>query len=292
MLGRLRMTVDQCIEIYGTMSEEIFQKQRHRLKANGKVQGRFDTDALERAIERCIDRAKLPGGHKNALLHDTDDTSCRVFVCAMSKETREIAPFTSYISGDGMSDLLTNTRIWEAARATSAALSFFDPIKIGPNQEEFMDGALGANNPIRVIWDEVQHVWPSARPEDQIEVLVSIGTGEPGVYDVGDKFWEVAKTLEQLAAETQRTADQFRRDHRDLVRKKKYYRFNVDHGLEDIGLEEYSKRSTIAAATRRYLRNRADQQLEDFVGQVSTLSSGESALTLIVLTISLRLERY
>lgn len=272
MLGRLRMTVDECIEVYREMSEEIFHKQRHRLKPNGNVQGRFDTIALERAIQRCVARAELS---KDALLYDTDDASCRVFVCAMSKETSQIMQFTSYISRDGMSDLLRSAKIWEAARATSAATSFFAPIKVGPNHEEFVDGALGANNPVRSMWDEAQQVWPSARFEDQVELLVSIGTGVPGITNVGDKFWEVAKTLEKLAAETQNTADQFRRDHRDLVWNGKYYRFNVDRGLEAIGLEEYSKISTIVAATRHYLHHEAEQHLESFARKVGTMPSGE-----------------
>ena len=50
------------------------------------------------------------------------------------------------------------TRIWEAARATSAASSFFDPIKIGQFGEEFVDGAVGANNPVAQLWNEAKIV--------------------------------------------------------------------------------------------------------------------------------------
>jgi patatin-like phospholipase/acyl hydrolase len=39
----------------------------------------------------------------------------------------------------------------EACRATSAATSFFDPIAVGRFGEEFVDGATGANNPVREV---------------------------------------------------------------------------------------------------------------------------------------------
>jgi hypothetical protein len=42
-------------------------------------------------------------------------------------------------------------KICEAARATSAASTLFDPIAIGPRGETFVDGALGFNNPIRLL---------------------------------------------------------------------------------------------------------------------------------------------
>ena len=37
-------------------------------------------------------------------------------------------------------------KIWEAARATSAAPSYFEPLKIG--DRKLVDGGLAANNPL------------------------------------------------------------------------------------------------------------------------------------------------
>jgi patatin-like phospholipase/acyl hydrolase len=47
---------------------------------------------------------------------------------------------------------LKSAKIWEVARATSAAASFFDPIKIGSHGTKFLDGGTGANNPIYEMW--------------------------------------------------------------------------------------------------------------------------------------------
>ena len=42
--------------------------------------------------------------------------------------------------------LLPAVKLWEAARATSAAPYYFPPIKVG--HYELVDGGLGANNPL------------------------------------------------------------------------------------------------------------------------------------------------
>lgn len=50
--------------------------------------------------------------------------------------------------------VLSQIKIWEAARATSAAPTYFDPMKVVDTSTpaklkyELMDGGLGANNPL------------------------------------------------------------------------------------------------------------------------------------------------
>jgi patatin-like phospholipase/acyl hydrolase len=51
----------------------------------------------------------------------------------------------SYINPQEIS-LLPSIRLWEAARATSAAPAYFAPMKVG--KYELVDGGLGANNPL------------------------------------------------------------------------------------------------------------------------------------------------
>ena len=60
-------------------------------------------------------------------------------------------------------------------------------------------------------------------------------------------------TLSAIATETEQTAEKFRRDKTHFDNTGRYYRFNVAHGLEEIGLEESKKGKEIAAATRRYV---------------------------------------
>lgn len=57
--------------------------------------------------------------------------------------------------------------IWQAARVTSAAPTFFKRGKIGPPklQEEFLDGGLGSNNPTKVMMREKDvGSWFKAKP--------------------------------------------------------------------------------------------------------------------------------
>ncbi len=146
------------------------------------------------------------------------------------------------------------TTIWEAGRATSAATTFFEPIAIGPFHEEFVDGALGANNPIFEMWNQAQDVWGDEL-DKKLECLVSIGTGLPGLQPVRDDIVHIGATLKALATETEKTAERFHRNKSSLDDQGRYYRFNVVRGLEDIGLEESKKKNEIAAATRRYVES-------------------------------------
>ncbi|MCJ1458938.1 hypothetical protein MMC28_009314 [Mycoblastus sanguinarius] len=90
--------------------------------------------------------------------------------------------------------------------------------------------------------------------KDNIRCIVSIGIGEPTLSGFGKKFWEIAKTLKEIATETERTADAFQNRHFGLVQANRYYRFNVKHGLDNVGLEEWAQRDKIVAVKRHYLR--------------------------------------
>jgi hypothetical protein len=148
---------------------------------------------------------------------------------------------------------LNSVRIWEACRATSAASSFFDPIAIGRYKEEFVDGALGANNPVVELWDQAQLMWGFEQLDGRVKCLVSIGTGVPSLKPFPDDVLHIGETLVAIATETEQTAERFRRDKAYLDSSGRYFRFNVVRGLEDLGLEESTKAKDIAAATRRYV---------------------------------------
>ena len=77
MLGRLQMTVDECIDAYVSLSDRIFQKRRHRVTIKGRVQSRFDSDELERAIKEMIVKQGL---ETDVLLKDSPDAKCKVWV--------------------------------------------------------------------------------------------------------------------------------------------------------------------------------------------------------------------
>jgi predicted acylesterase/phospholipase RssA len=163
--------------------------------------------------------------------------------------------FTSYPrSGEANRTLFDSIKIWEAARATSAATSFFEPIAIGPNRQIFLDGATGSNNPVRKLWQEAKTVWHNAKAplDDQVQVLVSIGTGMPAVGPFGRDISAIGLTLVKMATETEQTANAFQREHEELDAQGRYYRFNVLRGLETVKLEDRKSRNVIATQTQAY----------------------------------------
>ena len=181
-------------------------------------------------------------------------------MCAISSETRSIELLTSYRRERGSTELYNVTKIWEAARATSAASTFFEPITIGPNNERFLDGGTGANNPVRYLWEEALDIWGSDGLDKEVDCIVSIGTGVPSVKKFGEegKFGlKIFKTLKDIATETEDTARAFHREHTRLDDENKYFRFNVPDGLGEVGLEEVSEINSVVAQTRRYLEGEA-----------------------------------
>ncbi|KAF2241387.1 hypothetical protein BU26DRAFT_440787, partial [Trematosphaeria pertusa] len=151
------------------------------------------------------------------------------------------------------SDLLNSAKIWEACRATSAASFFFDPIVVGRFGEEFVDGAMGANDPILEVWDQAQLAWGPEPLEGRVKCLISVGTGAPSLKPFKDDVLHIGETLVAIATETEQTAERFRRERSLLADTGRYYQFNVNRRLEDIGLEESKKVNEMAAATRRYI---------------------------------------
>lgn len=75
MLGRLRMSVADCIAEYLSLSNQVFRKTRHRVTVKGKVQGRFDSEELARAVKKVITGQGLQDG---TLLKDESDNACKV----------------------------------------------------------------------------------------------------------------------------------------------------------------------------------------------------------------------
>lgn len=75
MLGRLKLSNGDCIDAYLSLSDRVFQKERHRVTTKGNIQGRFDSEELERAVKEVV---KKQGLQEDALLKDESDDACKV----------------------------------------------------------------------------------------------------------------------------------------------------------------------------------------------------------------------
>lgn len=151
-------------------------------------------------------------------------------------------------------------KIWEAARATSAAPSFFDPITVGSIGETFIDGALGANNPIHHLWTEAQDLClPTCNVafDTTVHCIVSIGTGTPSTASFNSGLFEFGGNLSKIITECDATAEKFVRTNRALSSQGRYYRFSVQGGLGDIAMDDTEQMAPISAATNRYIESEA-----------------------------------
>lgn len=173
-------------------------------------------------------------------------------MCAFRKALNTPVLLRSYASReDADVSSVANCKIWEAARATSAAATFFDPINMGLHS--YVDGATGRNNPVEEVLYEALSIWPDSLP--RVHCIVSIGTGVPGLKDFGDDLLDVLRTLKTISTETETTAERFKKTHTLLGLTGRYFRFNVNKGLEAVGLDEHEKIHEIEAATDLYLKN-------------------------------------
>lgn len=87
-----------------------------------------------------------------------------------------------------------------------------------------------------------------------VKCFVSIGTGNPGKKAIDDNMLKfLSKTLVDLVTETERTERRMIARWARLYAEKRYFRLNVEQGLQDVGLAEYTEQGRIEAATEEYL---------------------------------------
>jgi len=261
----------------------------------GDDQCRFNHLALETAIKRLIKERLDSEDIKMSAM--TNQPGCRTFVvCKMALYVNATAELFRSYELDGYKS--TDCAMWEAARATSAAPTFFRPINIKPPNPgiDWVDGGLGYNNPAQLAHDEAERIWPDSTSC----CLVSLGTGHPSavsldvpnletdveaqrnvfqhIKDFVPKLlsifpgWKtatnfpsgvvavlkMASVLSSLITDSEAVDDAL--SHAAERRKFAYFRFNVERQVGDIGLEDFSKSRHIAALSRGYLNQHSTRQ--------------------------------
>ncbi|KAK3382112.1 hypothetical protein B0T24DRAFT_660893 [Lasiosphaeria ovina] len=265
LLGRLRRSVPQARKEYVRIAEEVFSLPRY-LKKNT-----FEGRKLEEAVKRLLgkDRSEEKMLEKGG--------SCKVFVCAVPQQDVKARAgprlFRTYKVRENAS---FNCTIWEACRATSAAPSYFEPIKIGDDgeQETFVDGALGYNNPIELVLEEARCIFPGRK----VACIVSIGTGVATVINFSDSPKtspvKLINALKKMATESDTTAEKTHRRFRNV--QDTCFRFTVDRGLPGIGLEEWKELSHVNKVVRALLAsNIVGQEGSNRLIRLSAVSSDE-----------------
>ncbi|CEJ57466.1 Putative Pfs, NB-ARC and TPR domain protein (JCVI) [Penicillium brasilianum] len=250
MLGRLEMDVDACIGAYSSLAAAVFDDKLKSIPFNwkGSVKARFDSAKLESVIQKVVEDS---GTSKETLFNDSTGRGCRTFVCTADCHTKDIVRLRSYSLPHEPNIRVT---ICQAALATSAAITFFDPVNI--NDRLFADGGLGANNLVDEVEGEASNICCSETGDLKplVKCFISIGTGNPGKKPFKDSMLKfLGQTVVQIATEAENTERKFIARWARHFDEKRYFRFNVEQGLQDIGLDEYKKKGVMEAATEGYL---------------------------------------
>ena len=274
MLGRLRMSVEGAITAYGMLGEQVFSKRKQSMTQEGKFRATELKKAIMGIVATNTTTPSAPGGNADErMLDPRGEFACKVYVDYPLKYDQILShlPY-SFVCAVSSANMASPTRfrtypiyvnetyncfIWEAARATSAAPTFFKPIAIGipPLDESFVDGGLRCNNPITQVLAEAHDLWPGRK----VACVVSIGTGQvnrisipPSTFltrniplDVVNALANIATDCEQVAADC---------EHRFPDSEGVYTRFSVEQGMQDVALEEWKKMRVTKTHTDNYLR--------------------------------------
>ncbi|KAF4633916.1 hypothetical protein G7Y89_g4203 [Cudoniella acicularis] len=313
MLGRLRLDLETCKEVYVRMTRKVFETDK-TIAGIPYRSTLFKASKLEEAIKECVREhtifenegndgeepsgatsnplsnrtpqrhtsnasvasfsARSPSSYQNrplmamrwgnpdALLYDTRENRTKTALTAMYKGSpKGAAPavLRSYDSRKEPSPEF-DCRIWEAGRATAATGLAFKPIQIG--QSVFIDEGAGHFNPTPVALDEAcVNEWPGR----DTGVIVSIGTGKrPAGSDQSSHLWyegfmgDFAEARRRLIAKIEDCEE----THQYMIREglgkrgvniENYYRFNVEVGVGEFGMNEWNRLADISTNTRRYL---------------------------------------
>ncbi|KAF3209374.1 hypothetical protein TWF191_000431 [Orbilia oligospora] len=244
MLGRLQMSIDECIQAYRDMAKQIFGIDTlERLARFGATKARFDAEVLERVIKKYAGNKWMVNYYPNA---------CKVFVVAVKSQNIDGGPKLFRTWGQRAID--EQVRIWEAIRATSAAPTFFKPMNI--NGVEYSDGGLGYNNPAMLTYLEVVQTYGKGFP---IKCFISVGTGASANIKIRDNEGlgtytiDLLNFLKDLATNTRRAHHEVK----ELLQfSNNYFRFEVGNDLGSrVGMDRHDLLGVIQSDTKDYLNS-------------------------------------
>lgn len=188
-LAQMGWSVSECLGKFKEFATQAFQKHKWSKVqfldplVTGMAGGRYKIEPLEEILASQYKDQNLFGGVGNGT--ETNMMPCKVAVTTTSTSGTPFLLANYNRIEKGEPPLYTflraekpaqEIRIWQAARATSAATRKFKPFRHIPSGHTFIDGGIYYNNPLEIALSENKLLWSqdSARLPD---VLLSLGTG-------------------------------------------------------------------------------------------------------------------
>ena len=161
--------------------------------------------------------------------------------------------------------------IWQVARATAAAPTYFKPMVI--DGLEYLDGGFGANNPCLEAYDEVKKMNNNAKR--CVRFILSVGTGKnkeisrfkgDGIY----RYLNYLNFARKWATDSEGIHEKIDKAQRDLDKLDAfdYCRLNVEDGLGRMKLDEWHTRRLFRTKTgaRNKTLETIRKHTEDYLG--------------------------
>ncbi|KAL8933439.1 MAG: hypothetical protein Q9211_005783 [Gyalolechia sp. 1 TL-2023] len=263
MLGRLRMTVGECLEAYERLSAKVFEKPPSRLKRSlNKYNSSSRRDTLERLFTTL--QPAQPSANEQDGKFRSDAVRCRTIVCSNRCDLTEKISypyvFRSYQHNYRTTEPFVYPRnpnevsefaISQVATATSAAPSYFKSTRLF--EYRYYDAAVNINNPSLEMYKEVSLL---NKAHESIDLLLSLGTGNAKGNTTKAKH-SLQKALNDISHLV----------HQKILKAQEvdgftYYRWDVQGGLQHVRLDEWkpiesgeTTRARIEKATNRYLES-------------------------------------
>lgn len=253
--GLPRYTAAEVVALYEREGPRIFDRPlRHRIHALGNlIEEKYPAEPLERVLHEYLGDARLA------------ESLVPVLLPSYEIERREPVFFKSHraIEEPGRDFWMR-----DAARATSAAPTYFEPARITPvgggAPLALVDGGVYANNPMLCAWVEVRGLFPG--PSDVL--ICSLGTGEltrPIPYERA-RGWGViewAQPLLQVVFDG--ISDTVDYQMRQLLppgpdRRPRYHRFQAElvRGSDDLDDARPANLRTLKRVAEEILRREAE----------------------------------
>ncbi len=228
--GKPRFSATEAIGLYDQQGERIFSRTVwHRIHAIGSaLEEKYPSAGIETVLDEYFGETRLK------------DTLTNVLITSYEIE-RRLAFF--FRSSRAQGDPAYDFPIKKVARATSAAPTYFEPLKLDSGQGDeyyaLVDGGVFANNPAMCAFVDAKTMFPDA--DDFL--VVSLGTGEatrPLLYDQA-RNWGLVQwaqpILNVVFDGVSGTVDyQLKQLLPDRNGQRRYYRFQMrlDEGNEDL----------------------------------------------------------
>ena len=249
-----RTPASQLVPMYQDLCSEIFSWRPTRVRE-------YDVKPLERELKQHYGEIRMTR-------YDEKDPS--VFVVTRRNNEPEPYLLRNYdvVDNENAFNGASGWPCWEAARATSAAHTYFPPFV--RDNAHYTDAAIGFDNPVLLLYMETLQqisqqctITNSEELIPDIGYIVSIGTGKMDDWEppTGKPKAGIRRVFETLLFAVEIVVN-LENAHYDMKRLAKangdipYFRFNpITPGRHQIDIRKKKKLNELVALTEDYLRD-------------------------------------